>query len=466
MILKGSQRGGGRQMADHLLKLEENERVEIHEIRGFVANSLHGAMKEAQAISKGTQCRQYLFSLSLSPPETQSVRVGVFEKALEDIEERLGLTDQPRIVVFHEKEGRRHCHAVWSRIDADTMTAKQLSFFKTKLREVSKQLYLDNGWTMPQGLVDSRARDPRNFTLEEWQQARRAGLDAGAVKGMVQECWAASDNVGTLSRMLEERGLHLAKGDRRGHVIVSFEGEVFALSRLIDKKAKDVNARLGAPETLPSVAETKTRIAGEIAPKLSAYIREAKAIAHKAQEPLEAQRRALADKHQAERDRMDAGQRARRLAETQERAARLRGGFAGFWDRLTGEHSRTMKQNQLEAYFSLLRDRAQRDDLVIAQMKERRALQERIREVRRQNAQRILALYQEAARLRQMKQDREQGLRSDFREPARGDRPREQAPGRSARSERREGRSPSRRGDTPTPSRPSGPRDGLGRNEP
>lgn len=38
-------------------------------------------------------------------------------------------------MVFHEKEGRRHARAVWSRIDAETMTAKQLSFFKGTLTE-------------------------------------------------------------------------------------------------------------------------------------------------------------------------------------------------------------------------------------------------------------------------------------------------------------------------------------------
>lgn len=77
------------------------------------------------------------------------------------------------MIVFHEKEGRRHAHAVWSRIDPETMTAKPLPFFKTKLREISKQLYLENGWQMPRGFVDSQRRDPRNFTLAEWQQAKR-----------------------------------------------------------------------------------------------------------------------------------------------------------------------------------------------------------------------------------------------------------------------------------------------------
>lgn len=422
MILKGSQRGGGQALANHLLKTEENERVELHQARGFVSEDLHGAMKEAQAISKATRCRQYLFSLSLSPPETESVRVEVFDKALDAIEERLGLTGQPRAVVFHEKEGRRHCHAGWSRIDADSMTARPISFFKTKLREVSKQLYLENGWTMPKGLIDSKARDPRNFGLEEWQQAKRAGMEAGSIKSMVQECWAAADGLSALSSALEERGLHLAKGDRRSHVVFSFEGEVFALSRLIDKPSKDVTAKLGSADALPSVEAVKATIAADIAPKLTGFIREAKAIAAKALKPLEDERLAMIEKHQAERERLDAGQRQRHLMETRERAARLRGGFAGFWDRLTGEHSRTMKRNELEAVFSLQRDRAQRDDLVIVQMKERRALQERIRAVRRQNAERLLVLYQESARVRQMAQGRDQSLRSQFRDRSAGGR--------------------------------------------
>ena len=120
---------------------------------------------EAYALARGTKCQQYLFSMSLSPPAHESVRVEVFEKALADIEERLNLTGQPRVIVFHEKEGRRHCHAVWSRIDAETMTAKELPFFKNRLNEIAKQLYLENGWSMPKGFANPKLRDARNFTL-------------------------------------------------------------------------------------------------------------------------------------------------------------------------------------------------------------------------------------------------------------------------------------------------------------
>ena len=43
MILKASQRGGGTQLGSHLLKTE-NEHVEVHEVRGFCADDVKGAM--------------------------------------------------------------------------------------------------------------------------------------------------------------------------------------------------------------------------------------------------------------------------------------------------------------------------------------------------------------------------------------------------------------------------------------
>ena len=42
MILKASQRAGGMRLAAHLLKTEDNEHVEIHEISGFVADFVSG----------------------------------------------------------------------------------------------------------------------------------------------------------------------------------------------------------------------------------------------------------------------------------------------------------------------------------------------------------------------------------------------------------------------------------------
>jgi hypothetical protein len=182
MILKASQRGGGQDLAVHLMRTDENEHVELHEVRGFIAETLPQAFKEAHAVARGTRCRQYLFSLSLNSPDTETVPPEVFEAAIDRIEKKLGLEGQPRVLVFHEKEGRRHAHCVWSRIDADQMKAIPLPHFKLKLRDVSRELYLEHQWKMPRGLMNSAERDPSNFTLAEWQQAKRAGIDARELK--------------------------------------------------------------------------------------------------------------------------------------------------------------------------------------------------------------------------------------------------------------------------------------------
>lgn len=402
MILKGSQRSGAKQLGLHLLKTEENEHVEIHEVSGFMSDDLLGAMKEAHALSLGTKCKQFLFSVSLNPPAYDSVRIEVFETACDAIEERLGLKGQPRMIVFHEKEGRRHAHAVWSRIDVATMTAKPLPFFKSKLRDLARDLYLENGWKMPEGFRDSRLRDPRNFALDEWQQAKRAGIDPREIKAAVQQCWAASDNGSAFAQALEGRGLFIARGDRRGHVVVSIDGETFAVARMLGIKGKEVTARLGQANELRSVADTMRHIGETVAPRLSRFIGEAKRIAGNAIKPLNEKKLAMRDAHQEERRKLDRMQQGRFIDEQKERSVRVRHGIKGAWDILTGRYFRVRKQNEIEAHFALARDRDQRHDLIKAQMKERQGLQNQIVAERERHARQVLGLYRDAARYRQM----------------------------------------------------------------
>lgn len=103
-----------------------------------------------------------------------------FEAAAARVESDLGLTDQPRALVLHEKEGvdgktRRHAHAVWSRIDTENMKAVQLSHDRLKLRQISRELYLEHGWKMPRGLINTEEKSMKNFTHAEWEQAKRSG---------------------------------------------------------------------------------------------------------------------------------------------------------------------------------------------------------------------------------------------------------------------------------------------------
>lgn len=415
MILKASQRSGAKQLGLHLTKTEENEHVEIHEVSGFVDDTLMGAMKEAYALSLGTKCKQYLFSVSLNPPIGEDVRIETFEHALSMIEERTGLTGQPRIVVFHEKEGRRHCHAVWSRIDAETMTAKPLPHFKLKLRDVAKQLYLENGWKLPDGFRDSKLRDPRSFDLEEWQRAKRANLDPAHLKGAVQEAWSTSDSPAAFAAALEERGLFLARGDRRGHVVMDIEGEVFVLSRLVAQKSKAVAAKLGNPEQLPSVEATRKKLGGEMNDRLRSHMAEARRIAANVMKPLNERKSRMTEAHRVQRGVLAASHETRAVEEKQIRASRIRGGLKGALDIITGRYFKTRKQNELEAHFSKQRDRGERDNLIRIQLEERRTLQIAIKAERDRQARQLIGLHRDVSRYRRMRetgvqQDRNRGL--------------------------------------------------------
>ena len=420
MILKASQRGGAKQLAFHLMRTDENEHVELHEVRGFLTEDLREAFDEAYAISQGTKCKQFLFSLSLSPPQNESVPIEIFEGAIEDIEQKLGLADQPRAIVFHEKEGRRHAHCVWSRIDAEEMKAINIAHYKLKLRDVSRELYLENGWQMPRGLVNSQERDPANFSREEWQQAKRAGHDAKALKSLFQECWAISDSKAAFASALEERGYHLARGDRRGFVAVDHQGEIYAIARWTGLRANDVKARLGDPQQLPSVVETKAKIAKRMTTALRNHVEAAKQDRRAAAAGLAQIKRRMTERHRQERSILRDKQSARWQAETIERSKRLPRGLKGLWSRLTGKYGKVRAQNEREASAGLVRDRSEQQALIDRQMEDRRILQRQIRQVRRSTSAEITELNRDVAQYLRMEADALPPLKQRFQDASGG----------------------------------------------
>lgn len=406
MILKGSQRGNARELSKHLMNTRDNEHVELHDLRGFMSeDDLHEALSEAEAISKGTRCKQHLFSLSLNPPENVHVDTATFETAIEMAEQKLGLDGQPRAVVFHEKEGRRHAHAVWSRIDTDTMTAKQMSFSKMRLMEVSREMYLRHGWDMPKGMVDREARNPLNFTRAEWQQANRAKQDPRMVKAVFKEVWERSDSAESLKAALEQRGYYLAQGDRRGVVAVDYRGEAYSLSKWSGVKAKDVKARFENSNELPAVDQQRQHVAGLVADKLKEQRAEIDQGYKRARPTVEFKRTQMVERHRIERTGMEQLHKQRETREAAARAARLpEKGIGKWWSQLTGRYSKQKSQNEHDAWQSLKRDQAERDKMIERQMDERQRLQKSIQEMRLKRIKELMAIRQEIANYMLMKQ--------------------------------------------------------------
>ncbi len=107
------------------------------------------------------------------------------------------------------------------------MRAINLPFFKQRLTDLSRELYLSHDWPLPEGLQSHGGKSPLNFSLAEWQQAKRLDLDPREIKQVFQDAWARSDSALGFARALEERGFFLAKGDRRGHVAIDLTAGFF-----------------------------------------------------------------------------------------------------------------------------------------------------------------------------------------------------------------------------------------------
>lgn len=250
MISKGNQRGGGQQLATHLLNARTNEHVDVVEVSGAVAQDLHGALSEWEATSQCTKCKQYLYSLSINPdpaqgPLTKQQYLDYIIRA----EQKLGLKDQPRAVVFHVKDGREHCHVVWSRIDTENMKAVHMSHDRQKLRTVTRAFAKEHGLELPEGMKDKGLdrfnEQAKRSDLAEKQQQERTGISKNERVEDITAAWRESDSGKAFFQALEQRGYFLARGDRRAYVVVDRFAEIHSLPRQIKGiKTKDVKERL------------------------------------------------------------------------------------------------------------------------------------------------------------------------------------------------------------------------------
>lgn len=340
MIIRCSQRSGARNLATHLNNQRDNDHVTIAEIKGVVGRNLHEALLEIDAVSKATRCEQPLFSTSFNPPEGAKVTEAQFEDAFNRFESKLGLTDQPRVVVYHEKEGRRHAHVVWSRIDVQEMKAIRMSHFKNKSMELSRELYQEHGWDMPKGMENKQEADRFNLTPAQWNQFKRQKINPNEVRALINDAWQASDNVSSFSHALKERGIFLAKGDRRGFVLMDHTEKVFSLSKFGDFKRKELKVKLGDPDSLPSVTMAAVEIRSIYNSEMKSLIKELKQKQRNEMLPLEEKKALLVTIQRAQRQEQKAQHRVKRNLTSKSVREGFKKGILGLFDKVTGKERR------------------------------------------------------------------------------------------------------------------------------
>lgn len=407
MIPFASQRALGQDLATHLLNEHDNDYMEVAELKGAVADDLHGAFAEWEAQAHAlTKCENYIYSLSINPdPRQGELTRDQYFDYIDRAEDKLGLTGQPRAVVFHIKHGREHAHVVWSRIDCANEKAVQMSFDHDKLMMVTRLFAKEHGLQLPEG-YDKDGKGAQT-SLYEMHQQRTTGLSKEQHQEQVTEAWRASDSAKAFVRALSDRGYILATGNRP-YVLVDLYGGMHALPRMIADKSvrtKDIRTFLeGAypPESLPHVDDARAMAGQHLraieehgrAEQRSDQARALEAMQERRRETLDADRAALKEKHQKEQQALAAQQHGQRralrtdyLAETR-RIKQLRQqnrptGLAAFLGKVTGVNllrekwQRHQDHKRLEHYLereTALEARQQEELRILARQQDMRAL--------------------------------------------------------------------------------------------
>jgi hypothetical protein len=402
MILKGNQRSGGDDLATHLMNEFDNERIEVAQIRGTVADHLHGAFAEYEALASGTRCKEPLYSLSINP--SAPISRDQYFAAIDRIEQRLGLSGQARAVVFHVKHGREHAHVVWCRIDTAKMRAVQLSHDRQKLRSVAQELAHEFGLPLPEGLAQDQGADrarKKEATLAEKAQADETGIAPAERRREITEAYRRSDSAEAFRAALKEKGYVLATGDQRVYVVVDRFGKVHSLARQIDGvRTRELNKKLesiegqvaGVDDARDAIrqrdAASKKRVDQRVNLGMAERSAKLSALHRTRRHRLDGRAQELATMHGAERMSLNAAHKS----ESDKPFARAAGAIFALFDRVPGLRSviaplrRNPKLNPAE------RHRLEREAVERRHQRERFALERRYKALGRLEARELRSL--------------------------------------------------------------------------
>lgn len=226
MVIRGNTRGNGRQLAEYLVTMDENEGIHILEANGRENASpeyLRQAILSMDAMADLTKAKKGLYHAQINPAIGEDKNMDWF-KAADMLGAELGFEDQRRVIVLHEKKGRIHAHVVWERYDHETGKVKSDSFSR---------------------LQQDRAR--RNMEMEFGHKPTpRRNRHRPELKASLKQLW---DQTGTGAQFIaacKNNNYMIAQGvGRSPFIVVDENGHSFDLVRqLSGVRLNDVRQRL------------------------------------------------------------------------------------------------------------------------------------------------------------------------------------------------------------------------------
>ncbi len=266
-IAKGRLRSGPEQLAAYVMGTDDGQRATLLN-PAFEGEDLHNTFLLFDALGSGrTEKTLYHGQICPRAKDSEKMTVDDWLRAVEIYAEKLGMAHHPRRVILHEgRTENPHVHVVIQRYDPENDKLWHPSFNYVKHERASLEIALEFGHEIVPGKHVKRDRKkqpefPRGETNQaQEQQAARTSMTVEERKEEITALRKSSDSAQAFKNALEEAGYILAKGAKRGFVLVDENGEVFSLSKHVtDIKGKEYKAFMASLDEakLPSVEEAK-----------------------------------------------------------------------------------------------------------------------------------------------------------------------------------------------------------------
>ena len=207
------------------------------------AEQLKAEAGVARTGRKATAGPVYSFSLAWHPeqrPEQEEMMRGAF-----DTLEGLGLMDHEAVMVAHRETEHPHVHVICNLVHPETGKRAVPSYDYLTLSKWAEEKEREDGKIYCDQRVQNNerrrqeAKKDRDLALVKHREEKAARAQE------IETLYSASDSGKAFQAGLEEAGYTLAKGDKRGYVLVNDAGDIFSLSRqLKGQRAKDIKGRL------------------------------------------------------------------------------------------------------------------------------------------------------------------------------------------------------------------------------
>ena len=229
MVIRGATRGNGRQLAGYLLREAGNDRIELLDVAGRDRGSeqdLHDALYDMSVTAELSRSEKGLYHAQINPApgEDSTMSKEHWFEAADILGGQLGLQEQRRVIVLHEKKGRTHAHVVWERYDHEKGVLVSDSFSR---------------------LAQDRARGEMERAFGHKQTPKR-NAHRPELKQALTDTWAKTQNGSEFVKEAKAQGYVIAEGvPRHPYMVVDENGRSFDLVRQLQGiRIKEVRARM------------------------------------------------------------------------------------------------------------------------------------------------------------------------------------------------------------------------------